>query len=623
MRKLFSLMLAVSLAACDDGGAGDGADPRPDGGATPDAAAPDGGGPGPDAGDPDPDAARPDPDGGGPVPDAGPPPDAGGPDPIDGTPLEGIAFKWSRPLELCNAFTEYASLDEERARKVRVTLPPQPDGTLRRRDVGRPLQGVVAEHGPFAGERWHAPADTPTVTHFEVQATPNGSTLLNAWIEHDLGPAGTLFEAIGVFRAEGETTDLDAGDGEVMWAWFPAGADPQGQGAQLRGCDGTPDLEDVEEVLVARDGPRTLSVRRFRRGSSGEFSAGSEPMFIHEHVVALSDVPAQTFAARGPFSFTYAAEHHNWNEDTHLDFTRDLVHHALYFGARPQIDRFAGEVVRSVELVDLNPVDATSRARVVLQHMETDAQRTLELAEVGPWTRVDRSALLRRIEGSCEGAAVTTLGWWQGSARLLTCASDAAPGFILVGLVPLELAVEPAAVGTVFEGEAIRPVTIEGRAGYEATVGGHRVTVTRRAGERWYFVRVFDAGGEVVTDALAEPIDDAPRHFPDDVLEARSADGGVSMTLVRRWGAQGVGQSAIYAPVSFALTFGGRTYLADAWDAFDYTNTHHNWNDALTATIGDVRLSWKVEYDLEHGGLVHTVSASGGATLPETVVSPR
>jgi hypothetical protein len=606
MRKLLSLLVVASLCACDDGGGED--TPTPDAGATPDAG-------------PDPDAGGPDPDAGGPDPDAGPEPDAG-PDPIDGTPLDGIALRWSRPLVLCNQFTEYAPLDEERARKVRVTLPPQADGTLRRLDLGRPLQSIVVEHGPLAAERWHAPADTPTVTMFQVQDNPNG-TLLNAVIEHDLGPAGTLQQGIGVFRDEGETADLDAGDGEITWAWWPAGADPEGQGAYLRPCDGPPDLEDVEEVLVARGGERTMVVRRFRRGSTGEFSAGSEPMFIHEHVVALSDVPEQTFAARDVFSFTYAAEHHNWNEDTHVDFTRDLVHHALYFGDRPQIDRFAGEVVREVFLDDMNPIDSTSRARAVLQHMETDQRRTLEFDDVGPWTRVDRNALLRRIEGSCDGAAVTTLAWWQGSARLLTCANDAAPGFTLVGLVPLELAAEPAATGTVFEGAAIRPVTIEGRAGYEATVGSHRVTVTRRPGDTWYFVRVFDRDGEVVTDALAEPVDGAPRHFPDDVLEAATGDGAVSMKLVRRWGAQGVGESAIYAPVAFALTFGGRTYLADAFDAFDYTNTHHNWNDRLTATVGDVQIHWKVAYDLDEGGLEHTVWATGGAALPETAVTPR
>jgi hypothetical protein len=95
------------------------------------------------------------------------------------------------------------------------------------------------------------------------------------------------------------------------------------------------------------------------------------------------------------------------------------------------------------------------------------------------------------------------------------------------------------------------------------------------------------------------------------------------MRLLRRWAGQGVGESSIYAPLSFQLTFGGATHFVDAWDRFAYTNTHHNWQDQLEARTDTLTLFWTVTF--ESGPLVHRVRAvettSGQEVLPETVIT--
>src|SRR5690606_8321640 len=131
--------------------------------------------------------------------------------------------------------------------------------------------------------------------------------------------------------------------------------------------------------------------------------------------------------------------------------------------------------------------------------------------------------------------------------------------------------------------------------------GSLRLTGTPDA----YILEVRDAEETPLTSFVA---DLAPLAAPaplDEVLEAASAGGDVEMRLRRRYAAQGVGESFIYAPLSFELRFDDERHVVTGVDALRYTNTHHNWNDALVAQSGDTTLEWRVTYDF--GPLVHTV----------------
>ncbi len=93
------------------------------------------------------------------------------------------------------------------------------------------------------------------------------------------------------------------------------------------------------------------------------------------------------------------------------------------------------------------------------------------------------------------------------------------------------------------------------------------------------------------------------------------------MRLVRRWAGPGVGESALYAPVRFELSFDEQSHTVDAWDRLEYENTHHNWNDSLEARTDDLALFYNVRWN---NGLTHTVRAvrisDGAEVLAETEI---
>jgi hypothetical protein len=104
------------------------------------------------------------------------------------------------------------------------------------------------------------------------------------------------------------------------------------------------------------------------------------------------------------------------------------------------------------------------------------------------------------------------------------------------------------------------------------------------------------------------------------VLELISSDGALKVSVVRRYVAQGAGSSSIYAPVSLVVERGGIRRVIDAWDALDYTSTHHNWDDVLMAKDEGVTYRWEVHFD--NGPLSYSLQATrdldGSVVLPET-----
>jgi hypothetical protein len=89
---------------------------------------------------------------------------------------------------------------------------------------------------------------------------------------------------------------------------------------------------------------------------------------------------------------------------------------------------------------------------------------------------------------------------------------------------------------------------------------------------------------------------------------------------VRRWVFQGVGNSGIYAPVSFDLSFDGQTHQVEAWDRMTYTNTHHNWDDQLIAETDTLRVFWMVlGFGQEYTVRAERIS-DGVEVLPPTTI---
>ena len=97
--------------------------------------------------------------------------------------------------------------------------------------------------------------------------------------------------------------------------------------------------------------------------------------------------------------------------------------------------------------------------------------------------------------------------------------------------------------------------------------------------------------------------------------------------LTRRWGGQGVGESALYAPIALTVELPDRVVFVDGLEELVYTNTHHNWNDALVATRGDVVATWSVRVNIDEPALPFLiyevgVTVGGQAVLPTTMVDP-
>jgi hypothetical protein len=110
-----------------------------------------------------------------------------------------------------------------------------------------------------------------------------------------------------------------------------------------------------------------------------------------------------------------------------------------------------------------------------------------------------------------------------------------------------------------------------------------------------------------------------------------SADGSVRFALVRFFCVEAP-QGWAFAggcPVTaerFELTFGGSTYVADRPEQLAYEMSHHHGNDAVTATLPDRRLHWRIAWDI--GGdtgfhhYVRAVDLDGTELLPETEILP-
>lgn len=622
LRPSAAALFAFALAACGD----DAADPdagRADAGSS-DAAALDAGSS--DAGRADagpPDSGRPDvgPRDVGTV-DAGP-----GDENLVGTSLEGLVVEWDEPLELCTRWMEGAPLEDELARKVHLSLPPHfrpslGDGHL----AAVSLTAGRVRRSPLAVDQLEVASHLvrSRLTEYTLR-DPTGNTSLFASIDHELDDGAVLVEQYNVYRQRGDTRPVrfESGGYEASFAYVPASV-PNG-GLSLERCGGEPELEPQINVISLVNGSRRGTALRQLRSTLS--FAGSYPVQLQTTIFVFSDRPWQQFRAAGFWAHTYSAQHHNWVENTLVDFTRDLSWYETvyepYLDDRVTTDR----MLLRARTLELNAWEVSPRAELEWLDLATGqvSTETWTVESGGFWHQVE-AKLLASMTTACatpEVLAFTDYGLERG-LQLVTCPDSSPLGFVAHRAVPFSFFEEPSLVGAYLEGEDLVPTTIEGRPGYVIHVGQHRVEISR-SDAQYFFMTIKTAGGTVVSQFLTQPLDLHGYFDPNDRDELISgqAAGGVRMRLVRRWAGQGVGESSIYAPVSFELEFGGQTHSVDTWDRLAYTNTHHNWADELEARTDELTLLWKVRF--EDGPLVHTVravrTAGGEELLPETVLS--
>ncbi len=540
-------------------------------------------------------------------------------EPITGTALEGITVSWSAPLELCNAWREGATIEEELAHKVHVSLPAQTRGDLAFATLrAAPLNGVKVQTGPFAGETVQALADT-RVTYYDVLAG-EGYDALGAEIEHDLGPGGVLVESYSVTRAPGQTGEVEIGDSyEVRFAWAPAAGR---ETHPLEACALPATYETAVAVLAAPGGgPGALSATLVRIYGTlhSEISAGSYPVRLIASQVVLSDEPWRVFQATGPWAQTYAAQHHNWGETSRIDFSRDLGSWYTVFAPLARGEPIWANAVAKVQLAD---VGGGGDGTATITRLGADGTPTDVVFQTGDgWRRVDKHHLGRELALTCGDGTVGAVGFGDHVAQLMLCPDAGGPrGQKLVGVVPVLWQVEPGVVGQVFAGSAIG--TMSGRLGWVVAIGAGKMIVEPQENDG-FIIDVLDAGGTSVSNTYATLYDLGPVGGWDAPIDAAAE--GVTVKIARRWAAQGVGESSIYAAESMSMTWGDNAYTVEAWDRLEYVNSHHNWQDTLAATTDDGHvLHWSITYDFEAGGLTQRVwvtGPNGAEVLAPTIVT--
>lgn len=544
------------------------------------------------------------------------------PDPsLDGTPLAGLDVRFDAPLELCTAWTEGLPLEEELGRKARVVIPPNPRYSLGEVHLGlAEVEGVLVERGPFSADRERfAGGAASNLIAWEL-TVEGASTRLHAEIAHDLGPWGTLVESLDVLAGSAPPSPIDYADewGPVRWSLVD-GPDT----LFLEPCRPAlddPSFEAAVEVSVASGGGRDAVVTRYSYTALAV--AGSAPVRLFAHDIRFSTDPWVADEVSGYWPQTYAALHHNWSETVDLDFRRDLAHHHRTFGPIARGELTAGVFLEHAVLDKLAAGLETPELHLTWLDAATGSSSE-ELLAATPLVRVDETALLRQAQLQCDDAAVLPIASPSFSGpptyffQALVCENDSPLGFSLLGLMPVAFEADFHQVGQladeVTHPDPEDPVTVH------VAVGQHTVELRQSENSTSLIVAVLDGAGTSLKQFLVTPEALWPPAL-DDRLVGSDATGGVHLDLVRRWAGQGAGSSSIYVPVAMALTFDGETHLVDGYDQLRYYNTHHNWNDALVATEGDLELTWTASYVPDE--VIHTVEASRGGVpiLAPTVI---
>ncbi|HRE89612.1 MAG TPA: hypothetical protein PK095_10800, partial [Myxococcota bacterium] len=339
---------------------------------------------------------------------------------VAGTSLAGVEIAWPGTLTLCSAWSEGASLADEKARKVMIVVPPQARTTLDEDALGTGrMVGLVLRTSPFATGRLEAATTSSRVTSWQILGTGSGGHSFAATIEHELsGKAGTLFEQYTLARAPGAPDDVvvEVGSWEVTFAWRPFGSSLQP--TRLDRCGGDPAFEDAVSVVTGWSGREWLTVLRFWRTSVGGVDAGSYPVELVGHRIVNSKVPWYPTEVRGFWAHTYVAEHHNWNDRTEVDLAGDLGHwhHTLEHRAEGTevLSKVTFEGVFGFDTAALDVEHLTDSGPVVTRFTVGDARE---------FPRVDAAHLGRALGERCADGApeVLAAGGSDHLAQVVFC----------------------------------------------------------------------------------------------------------------------------------------------------------------------------------------------------------
>lgn len=537
---------------------------------------------------------------------------------LAGTFLETTAVSWDAELTLCSVWREGASLSEELAHKVRMRLEARPRAGLSRAALEAATLGAVeVQTSPFSAGR-HRPAASSAVESWTLLRYDSYDSVL-ATVSHVLGEVGVLEERYTVARDGAAGADVVVADGatEVTFWWKPAGSE---EVSMLGPCEAPESWERAVEAVAVERGGQHTTLLRFYRTPYFEFTAGSYPVHIEATTIHPGGEGSWPVTAKGFWAHTYVAQHHNWNDDTVVDFARDLGGWQMVFGPLADGEKPRFESISKIEYLD---VRGESAGEVAIGVLGTDGEvtRTTWKVVAGP-ARVDASEVRREFDHLCAEPMVGVVGYGDHMAQLAFCPSGGrVTDKVLVGVVPVVWAGAAEEVGARLSGAAIE--TLSGRPGWGVEIGATTLVVEPQADD-YYLVDVLDAQGQSLAQMWSQLMVLEPTAGWQAPVRAASVDGEVELEIEREWVAQGVGHSAIYACPRVSLRWGERFDVVDAWDEIAYDNTHHNWEDGLRATTHDgLTLHWKLSFDIFGGtGFTHEVwvTDEGGATLLDKMV---
>jgi len=529
---------------------------------------------------------------------------------VAGTQLAGIAVTFA-PLELCSAWNEGASLADEQARKVRITVAGKVVSTLDEAALAEPLSGVVVATGPDHADRMRPVGEATSTVDYALTSGAGGlGTTLYVSVVHVLaGGAGTLTESYYVARSDVDRRPVVIGPSatEVLFTYQPA--DATLAPTRLERCDvGLPSAEDAVSVIVAKNTSTKQWAALVRYWRTNDTDAGSAPATLVGHRLITSDSPWQSDDAVGFWSATYAAAHHNFDESVDVDYTRDL-------GKWHTVFRDPDPLATPVAEVSLAHLRNPSGATLVVERLVDGARTSVTYDVVDPMNvpRVDATALRRTL--AWEDGRVVAAGGTDHWFQMLLC-----PGLHreeLVAVVPVVWSPDITRAGERIEGAAITAKD----GGWDVAVGDLTLQI-RRDPDDFFRTQVLDASGTMVTGTSEQGY--TLGRWPEAMrapLSGTSKDGQVSFAIARRWAGYGVGKSQLYAPELFTLTIGAATYSVDAWDALTYTNTHHNWADTLEGVADDgTHIHWRVSFFDGIDNELSATDADGNVVLAPTVI---
>jgi len=534
---------------------------------------------------------------------------------VAGTALEGVTIAWPSRMTLCSDWNEGASLADEKARKVIIEVPAQTRTTLDEDALraGR-FEGLVVRTNPFANGlfRPSSSAERTSTTTWQLLDGSGGDDSLAVTVEHPLeGKAGTLIETYNVGRADGTpaAVDVTPESFEVTFAYQPWGSTLQP--VRLVRCGGAPDFEDAVSVVHATSGKDWVTLLRFwRTPPGGGFDAGSYPVALVGHRIISSDTPWWPTEVDGFWSHTYAAQHHNWDDATEVDLTRDLRHyHGTFRERTPETEPISKVVFEGLLGFDDGAVtvERTTDSGVV--------SKRYTVADPRSFIRVDAAKLARTYATACQGPApdIYAAGGSDHLVQVLFC-GGARPS--VVGLVPVIWSSDPTFIGQRFD-----PHT-SASGEWSFAMGTRSVTVFSRPDDMLELL-INDELGELVMQAVEPrgPLAMKAPWFMPVTAEAVVAGEPLSFELERIWVTYGVGKSQIWAPTHFTVTYAGTTWHIESWDRMAYTNTHHNWEDELSAEADDgTTLHWKTSFFDGTPNILTITGPGGEVILPPTVL---